>query len=77
MSFVPIPQISRILNFQSYSLSKKKIVHYTSYDSRKRANAAFLIGAYAVSVSVYLVLYSVLERRHDLVGYYKHINSHR
>eukprot|EP00794_Sanderia_malayensis_P008120 gene8120-8990_t len=33
---------------KSYSLSKKKIVHYTSYDSRKRANAAFLIGAYAI-----------------------------
>jgi len=33
---------------KSYSLSKKKIVHYTSYDSRKRANAAYLIGAFAV-----------------------------
>ncbi|XP_065070297.1 dual specificity protein phosphatase CDC14A-like isoform X2 [Rhopilema esculentum] len=33
---------------KSFSLSKKRIVHYTSYDSRKRANAAFLIGAYAV-----------------------------
>ncbi|XP_060158121.1 dual specificity protein phosphatase CDC14A isoform X2 [Globicephala melas] len=32
----------------SYSLSRKKIVHYTCFDQRKRANAAFLIGAYAV-----------------------------
>lgn len=35
-------------NFQSFSLARKKIVHYTSYDSRKMANAAFLIGAYQV-----------------------------
>lgn len=35
---------------KSYSLSRKKIVHYTSFDQRKRANAAFLIGAYAVSL---------------------------
>uniref|UniRef100_A0A673US65 protein-tyrosine-phosphatase n=1 Tax=Suricata suricatta TaxID=37032 RepID=A0A673US65_SURSU len=33
---------------KSYSLSRKKIVHYTCFDQRKRANAAFLIGAYAV-----------------------------
>ncbi|XP_071847591.1 dual specificity protein phosphatase CDC14AB-like isoform X4 [Apostichopus japonicus] len=33
---------------KSFTLSKKKIIHYTSFDSRKRANAAFLIGAYAV-----------------------------
>uniref|UniRef100_A0A669R2G5 Cell division cycle 14A n=1 Tax=Phasianus colchicus TaxID=9054 RepID=A0A669R2G5_PHACC len=31
-----------------FSLSRKKIVFYTSFDQRKRANAAFLIGAYAV-----------------------------
>ena len=37
--------------FQSFSLAKKKIVHYTSFDARKRANAAFLIGAYAVSIN--------------------------
>ncbi|NXG15426.1 CC14A phosphatase, partial [Grallaria varia] len=30
------------------SLSRKKIVYYTSFDQWKRANAAFLIGAYAV-----------------------------
>ncbi|KAK6179388.1 hypothetical protein SNE40_011761 [Patella caerulea] len=33
---------------KSFSLAKKKIIHYTSFDARKRANAAFLIGAYAV-----------------------------
>ncbi|KAM3840026.1 dual specificity protein phosphatase CDC14A isoform 2-T2 [Vipera latastei] len=34
---------------KSFSLSRKKIVYYTSFDQRKRANAAFLIGAYAVA----------------------------
>ncbi|XP_062991763.1 dual specificity protein phosphatase CDC14A isoform X1 [Elgaria multicarinata webbii] len=33
---------------KSFSLSRKKIVYYTSFDQRKRANAAFLIGSYAV-----------------------------
>uniref|UniRef100_A0A8C2PYZ5 Uncharacterized protein n=1 Tax=Cyprinus carpio TaxID=7962 RepID=A0A8C2PYZ5_CYPCA len=33
---------------KSFTLSRKRIIHYTSYDQRKRANAAFLIGAYAV-----------------------------
>ncbi|XP_029473657.1 dual specificity protein phosphatase CDC14A isoform X2 [Rhinatrema bivittatum] len=33
---------------KSFSLSRKKIVYYTSFDQRKRANSAFLIGAYAV-----------------------------
>ncbi|XP_053107079.1 dual specificity protein phosphatase CDC14A isoform X4 [Hemicordylus capensis] len=33
---------------KSFSLSRKKIVHYTSLDQRKRTNSAFLIGAYAV-----------------------------
>ncbi|XP_070563947.1 dual specificity protein phosphatase CDC14A-like isoform X26 [Ptychodera flava] len=32
----------------SFSLAKKKIVHFTSFDARKRANAAFLIGAYSI-----------------------------
>lgn len=36
---------------KSVSLSRKKIVHYTSFDQRKRANAAFLIGSYAVNNS--------------------------
>lgn len=30
------------------ALSKKKLVHYTTMDSEKRVNAAFLIGSYAV-----------------------------
>ncbi|KAM4556677.1 dual specificity protein phosphatase CDC14AB-like [Fundulus diaphanus] len=33
---------------KSFTMSRKKLVHYTSYDQKKRANAAFLIGAYAV-----------------------------
>ena len=41
-----------LLFFQSSALTKKKIVHYTSYDNnRKRANAAYLVGAYAVSLA--------------------------
>lgn len=30
------------------ALSKKKLVHYTTMDSEKRVNAAFLMGSYAV-----------------------------
>ncbi|KAG8185188.1 hypothetical protein JTE90_025861 [Oedothorax gibbosus] len=33
---------------KSYSFSKKKIVHYTTSDPKKRVNSAFLIGAYAI-----------------------------
>ncbi|XP_062848999.1 cell division cycle 14Aa isoform X2 [Trichomycterus rosablanca] len=33
---------------KSFTLSRKRIIHYTSYDQHKRANAAFLISAYAV-----------------------------
>ncbi|KAM4728667.1 dual specificity protein phosphatase CDC14AB-like isoform 2-T2 [Anableps anableps] len=33
---------------KSFTMSRKKLVHYTSYDQKKRANAAFLIGAYSV-----------------------------
>lgn len=33
---------------KSITLAKKKIVHYTSFDARKRANAAFLVGAYQI-----------------------------
>ncbi|XP_041847323.1 dual specificity protein phosphatase CDC14AB-like isoform X2 [Melanotaenia boesemani] len=33
---------------KSFTTSRKKVVHYTSYDQKKRANAAVLIGAYAV-----------------------------
>ncbi|KAM7054064.1 dual specificity protein phosphatase CDC14A isoform 4-T4 [Molossus nigricans] len=43
--FKNIPFLGKL---ESYSLSRKKIVHYTCFDQRKRANAAFLMGAYAV-----------------------------
>uniref|UniRef100_A0AAY4BFX2 Protein-tyrosine-phosphatase n=1 Tax=Denticeps clupeoides TaxID=299321 RepID=A0AAY4BFX2_9TELE len=33
---------------KSFTLTRKRIVHYTSFDQRKRANAAVLVGAYAV-----------------------------
>ncbi|XP_076352940.1 dual specificity protein phosphatase CDC14C-like isoform X1 [Tachypleus tridentatus] len=33
---------------KSYSLTKKKIVHYTSCDSKIRVNSAFLMGSYAI-----------------------------
>ncbi|XP_069029408.1 dual specificity protein phosphatase CDC14AB-like [Embiotoca jacksoni] len=33
---------------KSFTMSRKKLVHYTSYDQKKRANAAVLIGAFAV-----------------------------
>lgn len=33
---------------KSHCLSKKVIVHYTTNDTKKRANAAFLIGSYAI-----------------------------
>ncbi|KAM5191699.1 dual specificity protein phosphatase CDC14B isoform 2-T2 [Mantella aurantiaca] len=33
---------------KSISLTKKKIVHYTNNDQKKQANAAFLIGSYAI-----------------------------
>ncbi|TSK53769.1 Dual specificity protein phosphatase CDC14AB [Bagarius yarrelli] len=33
---------------KSFTLTRKRIVHYTNFDQRKRANAAFLIGAYSV-----------------------------
>uniref|UniRef100_A0A667Y3T3 Dual specificity/tyrosine protein phosphatase N-terminal domain-containing protein n=1 Tax=Myripristis murdjan TaxID=586833 RepID=A0A667Y3T3_9TELE len=33
---------------KSFTMSRKKVVYYTSFDQKKRANAAVLIGAYAV-----------------------------
>lgn len=33
---------------KSYALAQKKVVHYTSSDSKKRVNAAFLMGAYSI-----------------------------
>ncbi|XP_056132924.1 dual specificity protein phosphatase CDC14AB [Lampris incognitus] len=40
----PCPELC----LKSFTLTKKRIVHYTSFDQRKRSNAAVLIGAYAV-----------------------------
>ncbi|KAI4872945.1 hypothetical protein NFI96_023627 [Prochilodus magdalenae] len=34
---------------KSFTLTRRRIVHYTSFDQRKRANAAVLIGAFAVN----------------------------
>ncbi|XP_067460960.1 dual specificity protein phosphatase CDC14AB-like [Thunnus thynnus] len=33
---------------KSFTMSRKRLIHYTSYDQKNRANAAVLIGAYAV-----------------------------
>uniref|UniRef100_A0A3Q3W6V6 protein-tyrosine-phosphatase n=1 Tax=Mola mola TaxID=94237 RepID=A0A3Q3W6V6_MOLML len=33
---------------KSFTLTRKRIVHYTSFDQKKRSNAAVLIGGYAV-----------------------------
>ncbi|CAF92860.1 unnamed protein product, partial [Tetraodon nigroviridis] len=33
---------------KSFTLTRKRIVHYTSFDQRRRSNAAVLIGGYAV-----------------------------
>lgn len=38
-------------------MSRKKLVHYTSYDQKKRANDAVLIGAYAVNISLFPPLF--------------------
>ncbi len=46
--------IDFFLYLQSFTMSRKKLVHYTSYDQKKRANAAVLIGAYAVNISLFL-----------------------
>ncbi|TRY94407.1 hypothetical protein DNTS_027946 [Danionella cerebrum] len=42
---------------KSFTLTRKRIVHYTSFDQRKRANAAVLIGAYAVSMPLLSFLF--------------------
>uniref|UniRef100_A0A8C3AEQ8 protein-tyrosine-phosphatase n=1 Tax=Cyclopterus lumpus TaxID=8103 RepID=A0A8C3AEQ8_CYCLU len=36
------------MKLKSFTMSRKKLVHHTSYDQKKRANAALLISAYAV-----------------------------
>ncbi|XP_019410403.1 PREDICTED: dual specificity protein phosphatase CDC14B isoform X4 [Crocodylus porosus] len=33
---------------KSFTLIRKKIIHYTGFDQKKQANAAFLIGSYAI-----------------------------
>uniref|UniRef100_A0A8C5X8F2 protein-tyrosine-phosphatase n=1 Tax=Malurus cyaneus samueli TaxID=2593467 RepID=A0A8C5X8F2_9PASS len=35
---------------KSLSLIRKKIIHYTGFDQKKQANAAFLIGSYAINI---------------------------
>ncbi|XP_049619566.1 dual specificity protein phosphatase CDC14B isoform X2 [Syngnathus scovelli] len=42
------PRMSLNVSAQSFTLSKKKIVFYTCGDQKKQANAAYLIGSYAV-----------------------------
>jgi len=42
---------------QSCVHAKKKIVFYTCGDRKKQANAAYLIGSYAVSFTVQLYIY--------------------
>ncbi|XP_054712759.1 dual specificity protein phosphatase CDC14AB-like [Uloborus diversus] len=49
---------------KTHSLQKKKIVHFTTQDAKKRVNAAFLIGAYAI---IYLGK-SAVEAYQPLVG---------
>uniref|UniRef100_A0AAY5F0U0 protein-tyrosine-phosphatase n=1 Tax=Electrophorus electricus TaxID=8005 RepID=A0AAY5F0U0_ELEEL len=44
-----------------FSLTRKRIVHYTSFEQRRRANAAFLIGAYAVSINFLSFLHVALQ----------------
>uniref|UniRef100_A0A3Q3LRL0 protein-tyrosine-phosphatase n=1 Tax=Mastacembelus armatus TaxID=205130 RepID=A0A3Q3LRL0_9TELE len=39
---------------KSFTMSRKKLVHFSSYDQKKRANAAVLIGAYAVNVFLFV-----------------------
>lgn len=44
---------------QSITLSRKKIIFYTCGDQKKQANAAYLIGSYAVSSVQTHVTYSL------------------
>uniref|UniRef100_A0A8C0UPG2 protein-tyrosine-phosphatase n=1 Tax=Cyanistes caeruleus TaxID=156563 RepID=A0A8C0UPG2_CYACU len=48
---------------KSFSLIRKKIIHYTGFDQKKQANAAFLIGSYAV-----MFLEGVLEKYLQLLS---------
>lgn len=38
------------LSVQSLTVSRKKLVHYTSHDQKKRASDAVLIGGFAVNI---------------------------
>jgi hypothetical protein len=49
-----------IILFQSFSLAKKKIVHYTTMDAQKRVNAAFLIASYVVSRVLTVLAFHVI-----------------
>lgn len=46
-----LPLIWKIIIDSHQKSHKKKIVHLTTTDTKKRANSAFLIGAYAVSLA--------------------------
>ncbi|XP_072271101.1 dual specificity protein phosphatase CDC14B isoform X3 [Pyxicephalus adspersus] len=50
---------------KSFSLTKKKIVYYTNQDQKKQANAAFLIGSYAI---IYLMKHPEETYRILLLG---------
>lgn len=40
---------------QNSSLAHKRIIHYTTFDPKKRANSAFLIAAYSVRIRFFCV----------------------
>lgn len=46
-----------LFSLQSLTVSRKKLVHYTSYEQKKRANDAVLIGAFAVNIFSLLHLF--------------------
>ncbi|XP_066474695.1 dual specificity protein phosphatase CDC14B isoform X2 [Tiliqua scincoides] len=50
---------------KSFSMVRKKIIHYTGFDQKKQANAAFLIGSYAI---LYLQESPETVYRHLLAG---------
>ncbi|XP_030323911.1 dual specificity protein phosphatase CDC14B [Calypte anna] len=53
---------------KSFSLIRKKIIHYTGFDQKKQANAAFLIGSYAVIIILKQFLRSILEKYFHLLS---------
>lgn len=50
----------RSSRFQSFTLAKKKIFFYSCGDKKKQANAAYLIGAYAVSEPGFALMFYVV-----------------